>query len=46
MEFGSCGLFKIITMFIKSGWFPLIVNRDRWAEYIDALEKADRCDLI
>jgi hypothetical protein len=32
MEFGSRGLFKIITMFIKSGGFPLIVNRDlmRW----------------
>lgn len=32
-------------VFTKSGWFPLIVNRDQWAQYIDALEKADRDDL-
>jgi hypothetical protein len=32
-------------VFIKSGWFPLIVNRDQWAQYIDALEKADSGDL-
>jgi fido (protein-threonine AMPylation protein) len=32
-------------VFIKSGWFPLIVNRDQWTQYIDALEKADGDDL-
>ncbi len=32
-------------VFIKRGWFPLIVKRDQWTQYIDALEKADRDDL-
>jgi Fic family protein len=32
-------------VFIKSGWFPLIVKRDDWARYIEALENADRDDL-
>ncbi len=32
-------------VFIKSGWFPLIVKRDQWTQYIDALEKADSDDL-
>ena len=30
---------------IKNGWFPLIVNRDQWVQYIEALEKADQDDL-
>jgi hypothetical protein len=30
---------------IKSEWFPLIVNRDQWTQYIEALEKADADDL-
>jgi Fic family protein len=32
-------------VFIKSGWFPLIVNRDQWRQYIEALEQADGDDL-
>jgi fido (protein-threonine AMPylation protein) len=32
-------------VFIKNHWFPLIVDRDQWTQYIDALEKADRDDL-
>jgi Fic family protein len=32
-------------VFIKAGWFPLIVNRDQWGRYVDALEKADHGDL-
>ncbi|PWU10483.1 MAG: filamentation induced by cAMP protein fic [Terriglobia bacterium] len=32
-------------VFIKSGWFPLVIRSDDKARYIDALEKADRGDL-
>ncbi len=32
-------------VFIQSGWFPLIINRDIRAEYIAALQRADRGDL-
>ncbi len=32
-------------VFIKAGWFPLIVKRDDWARYVEALEKADSDDL-
>ena len=32
-------------VFIKADWFPLIVKRDDWTRYIEALEKADRGDL-
>src|SRR5262249_34337252 len=32
-------------VFIKAGWFPLIVKREDWARYIEALEKADDDDL-
>jgi hypothetical protein len=32
-------------VFIKAGWFPLIVKRDDWSRYIEALEKADDNDL-
>src|ERR1700675_4837639 len=32
-------------VFIKAGWFPLIVKRDDWNRYIDALEAADAGDL-
>lgn len=32
-------------VFIKAGWFPLIVKREDRARYIEALEKADREDL-
>jgi Fic family protein len=32
-------------VFIKAGWFPLIVNRDQKTRYIEALEKADHDDL-
>ena len=32
-------------IFIKAGYFPLVVNRDDREKYIDALELADRGDL-
>ena len=32
-------------VFIKAGWFPLIVKREDKPRYIDALEKADADDL-
>lgn len=32
-------------VFIKAGWFPLIVKREDWGRYIEALEEADREDL-
>jgi len=32
-------------VFIKAGWFPVIVKRDDRAGYIEALEKADAGDL-
>ena len=32
-------------VFIKQGFFPLVVNRDDRGRYIDALEAADRGDL-
>ena len=32
-------------VFIKDGYFPLVINRDDLVKYIDALESADRGDL-
>ena len=32
-------------VFIKADWFPLIIKREDWARYIDALEIADAGDL-
>ncbi|MBN1285460.1 MAG: Fic family protein [Anaerolineae bacterium] len=32
-------------VFIKAGWFPLVVTRDDRVEYIEALEAADTGDL-
>jgi fido (protein-threonine AMPylation protein) len=32
-------------VFIKAGWFPLIVKRDDWPRYVEMLERADRGDL-
>jgi Fic family protein len=32
-------------VFLRAGWFPLVINRDLREEYIDALEKADTDDL-
>ena len=32
-------------VFIRAGWFPLVVHRDQHADYIDACEVADRGDL-
>jgi len=32
-------------VFIKSGWFPLVVTRDDREQYIVALEKADKSDV-
>jgi Fic family protein len=32
-------------VFIRAGWFPLIIKRDDRARYIEALEKADAEDL-
>jgi len=33
-------------VFIKSGFFPLVVNRDDRERYIDALEAADQGDML
>lgn len=32
-------------VFIKAGWFPLIVQREDWKRYVEALELADRDNL-
>ena len=32
-------------VFIREGWFPLVVHRDQRSSYIDACEAADRGDL-
>jgi hypothetical protein len=32
-------------VFIKAGWFPLIVKREDWTRYVEALERADQDDL-
>ena len=32
-------------VFLREGWFPLVVHRDQRADYIDALETADRRNL-
>ncbi len=32
-------------VYIRAGWFPLSIHRDRKADYIDALESADAGDL-
>ena len=32
-------------IFLRSGWFPLVINRDLRNEYIDALEEADKGNL-
>lgn len=32
-------------VFLKAGWFPLVIHRDLRDEYIDALEKADSGEL-
>jgi Fic family protein len=32
-------------IFLRSGWFPLTIDRDRKAHYIDSLEAADLGDL-
>ena len=33
-------------VFLREGWFPLVVHRDQRPDYIDALEAADQDDLI
>ena len=33
-------------VFLRAGWFPLVVNRDERVTYIDALEKADRGNIL
>lgn len=32
-------------VFLRAGWFPLVVHRDDRGEYIDCLEQADSGDL-
>ena len=32
-------------VFLREGWFPLVVHRDQRGDYIDALEAADRGNL-
>ena len=33
-------------VFLREGWFPLVVNRDQRTDYIDALEAADQGNLV
>jgi Fic family protein len=33
-------------VFLRAGWFPLVVNRDERVEYIESLEKADQGHLL
>ena len=33
-------------VFLREGWFPLVVHRDQRGEYIDALEAADNGNLL
>jgi Fic family protein len=44
---GNGRVVRAITslVFIKDGWFPLVVKRDDRARYIEALERADAGDL-
>ena len=32
-------------VFLRAGWFPLVIHRDQRSEYIEALEEADRGNL-
>lgn len=32
-------------VFVKADWFPLVITRDEWVKYIDALETADHGNL-
>ena len=32
-------------VFLREGWFPLVIHRDQRSDYIDALEAADRGNL-
>lgn len=32
-------------VFLRAGWFPLVINRDQRSAYLDALEAADKGDL-
>ncbi len=34
------------VIFLKDGWFPLVITRDDRGKYIEALETADRGDLL
>ena len=33
-------------VFLRAGWFPLVIHRDQRSDYIDALEAADRGSLV
>jgi Fic family protein len=33
-------------VFLRARWFPLVINRDERADYIESLEKADRGHLL
>ncbi len=33
-------------VFLRAGWFPLVIHRDQRPDYIDALEAADRGNLV
>lgn len=33
-------------VFLRAGWFPLVVNRDARSDYLTALENADTGDLV
>jgi len=33
-------------LFLRAGWFPLVINRDIRSDYLEALERADGCNLL
>jgi hypothetical protein len=41
----SSGPSHSLAGFLKAGWFPLVINRDQFDEYMEAIERADAGDL-
>ncbi len=33
-------------VFLRAGWFPLVINRDLRSQYLGGLESADSCNLL
>ena len=42
---GRVGRAVLIWHLVRNGFFPVVISRDDRTKYIDALEKADACDL-